>query len=107
MSGPVQEDPYGPHKGPHGPIWAHKGAYGPQPGPGPNPARAFVLGIPGTFACARHKLFMFGMEERIMEKLQGFGNNKFQIDLLDMLTGLLDFKNFEIKSRGQQIKPRA
>ena len=27
MSGPVQEDPYGPHMGP----------YGPQPGPGPNP----------------------------------------------------------------------
>ena len=33
MSGPVQEDPYGPiraHKGPYDP-------YGPQPGPGPNP----------------------------------------------------------------------
>ena len=27
---PVQEEPYGP-------IWAHKGPYGPQPGPGPNP----------------------------------------------------------------------
>ena len=48
---PVQEDPYGPtwaHIGPYGPIWthiwAHKGAYGPiygpQPGLGPNPARA-------------------------------------------------------------------
>ena len=47
MSGPVQEDPYGPHmgpygptwahKGPYGPIWAHMGPYGPQPGPGPNP----------------------------------------------------------------------
>ena len=23
MSGPVQEDPYGPHKGSYGPLWAH------------------------------------------------------------------------------------
>ena len=30
MSGPVQKDPYGP-------IRAHVGPYGPQPGPGPNP----------------------------------------------------------------------
>ena len=29
-----------------GPIWAHKGPYGPQPGLGPNPARAKVPGIP-------------------------------------------------------------
>ena len=29
MSGPVQEDPYGPHMGPYGPIWAHMGPYRP------------------------------------------------------------------------------
>ena len=49
MSGPVQEDPYGPM---YGPIRAHIGAHkgpnpdrvptrtGPQTGPGPNPARS-------------------------------------------------------------------
>ena len=37
MSGTVQEDPYGHHKGP----------YGPQPGPGPNPDSpiCFLRGI--------------------------------------------------------------
>ena len=41
MSGPVQEDPYGPHMAPYGPMYGpirvHMGPYGPQPGPGPNP----------------------------------------------------------------------
>ena len=32
MSGPVQEDPYGPHMGPYGFIRAHKGPYGPPYG---------------------------------------------------------------------------
>ena len=43
ISGPVQEDPYGPHKGPYGPIRVRMGPNpdraptrtGPQPGPGP------------------------------------------------------------------------
>ena len=29
MSGPVQEDTYGPHMGPYGPIWVYMGPYGP------------------------------------------------------------------------------
>ena len=41
MSGPVQEDPYGPHMAPYGPMWAHMGPYGPIGAHmGPNPDRA-------------------------------------------------------------------
>ena len=65
MSGPVQEDPYGPHMGPYGPIRAPTRT-GPQPGLGPNPGPGLT-----PFGGSLFKIYIYIYTWNLARNIQG------------------------------------